>query len=44
MVTKKIFAKYHKLKDEVIEFISKQHFKHLNFLLMNDWKSIKDLH
>ena len=40
----KYFATYHRLKDEVIELISKQHFKHFKFLLMNDWKSIKELH
>ena len=36
--------KKNRSKDEVIEFISNQRFKLSNFLLVNNQKSIKDLH
>ena len=43
-VSTKNFVSDHRPKLEGIKFISKQHFKHSYFLLMNDRKSVKDLH
>ena len=43
-VHKKNFAPDHTSKHEVIKFICMQRFKHSNFLLVNDRKSVKDLH
>ena len=40
----KNFLVNHKSKDEVIEFVSNQCFKHSNFLLVNNQKSTEDLH
>ena len=43
-VHKKSFASDHRSKYEVIKFICTQRFKHSNFLLVNNQKTVKDLH